>query len=146
METPSTVDRIKPGSRHRRQVFWQILFPVMLAAAGGVFLVVILSLATINGSNTSAQWASISLIWMILPLLVVGILFSLLLAGMIFLLVRLTHKLPTYTHLVHTYLQIINIRSKILMDKAAKPQIDLLSWWAAEKSFWNSLLRIGKRP
>ncbi len=145
METQSTLARSQSGSRHRRQVFWQIVLPVVLAAAGGIFLIVILSLATVNGSNVSAQWSSIATIWIVIPFLVLGLFAGLALAGMIFLIARLTHKLPTYTHLVHTYLQIIEIRTKILLNKVAQPQISLLSRWAAVKSFWKSLWRIGER-
>lgn len=145
MENHPTLERSQSSSRHRRQVFWQIVLPVVLAAAGGIFLIVILSLGTINGSTASAQWASIAIIWMIIPFLVLGLLAGLGLAAMIYLIARLTHKLPTFTHLVHTYLQIIEIRTKILLNKVAQPQISLLSRLAAVKSFWKSLWRIGER-
>lgn len=145
MVTPSASDRTQSGSHHRRQVIWQIIFPVVLAAVGGVVLVVMVSLAAINGSTASSQWASIATIWLVLPLLVIGLLFALVTAGMIFLLARLTQKLPTFTHLVHTYLQIINIRLGILLNRVAQPQISTLSRWAALKAFWSSLLHTGRR-
>lgn len=145
MKTPASFDRVKSGSRHRRQVIWQIIFPVVLAAAGGIFLIVLLSLSTIAGSTASAQWASIATIWLIIPLLVAGVLVALTLAGLIFLIARLTQKLPTFTHLIHTYLQIINIRVGILLDHLVQPQIKFLGRWAGVKSVGKSLRRIGER-
>lgn len=145
METASSADRSQITLRHRRQVFWQIVFPVVLAAAGGVFLVVILSLAAINGSSASTQWASIAIIWMIIPLLVAGVFLSIILAGLIYLVALLSRKLPTFTHLVHTYVQIIGIRFGILLDRVARPQITALGRWAAVKAVFKSLWRIGER-
>lgn len=136
--------RIKPGSRHNRQVFWQILLPVILAFLAGITLVVLLSISTANGSTASAQWSSIATIWLILPLMVFGGFFALTLAGLIYLISRMQRKLPTYTHLVNTYIQIFNIRVGILYDQAARPQITALSRWAGWRTFWKRLWHIGK--
>jgi len=135
---------IKPGSRHNRQVFWQILLPIILAALAGIALVVLLSISTVNGSTASAQWASIATIWLILPLLVFGVFFTLTLAGLIYLISRLQRNLPTYTHLVNTYIQIFNIRVGIFYDRAVRPQITTLSRWAGYRTFWKRLWHIGE--
>lgn len=145
MESPSPSSRVKPGSRHRRQVFWQITFPMILSALAGIILVILVSLSTVNGSSVSSQWASISTIWLILPLLFVGIFAFLLLAVLIFLIIRLRRILPTYTHLVHTYIQIVNIRIGIILDQAARPQINSLSRWAGWRTFWKRFWHIGER-
>lgn len=136
--------RIKPGSRHNRQVFWQILLPVILAAFAGIALVVLLSISTANGSAASAQWSSIATIWLILPWMIFAGFFALMLVGLIYLISRLRRKLPTYTHLINTYIQIFNIRVGILCDRAARPQITALSRWAGWRSFWKRLWHIGE--
>ncbi len=136
--------RIKPGLRHKRQVFWQILLPVILAALAGIALVVLLSISTANGSTAASQWSSIATIWLILPLMVFGGFFALTLTGLIYLISRLRRKLPTYTHLVDTYIQIFNIRVGILFDQAARPQISALGRWAGWRTFWKRLWHVGK--
>lgn len=143
MQSPSA-GKIQPSPRHRRQVFWQILFPVIVAALLCVALVALLTVSTVQGSSAAGQWASISTIWLVIPLMALGALFAITLAGFIFLLSRLIRNLPTYTHLIHVYLQIINVRLDILFNQVSRPQIGLISRWAGWRAFWRRLWHAGK--
>lgn len=138
-------ERVKPSPRHRRQAFWQILLPVILASLGVIALVVFVSLATIAGSGMPATWANISTIWLIIPLMVIGVVFALFTIGMIFLMSRLLRIVPTYTRLAQVYLQIFSLRVDSILDRIARPQITLLSRWAAWREFWRKLGQLGRR-
>jgi len=143
MHSPST-ERIRPSARHRRQVFWQILFPVIAAALACALLVGLLTVSSVKGSSAAGKWASISTIWLVVPLMGIGVLFAITLAGLIFLLSRLIRNLPTYTHLVHVYVQIVNVRLDIILNQVSRPQIGMISRWAAWRAFWRRLWRAGK--
>jgi len=135
----ASANRIQPSARHRRQVFWQILFPVIAAALACVFVVAVLTVSSVNGSSAAGQWASISTIWLVVPLMAIGVIFAITLTGLIFLLSRLIRNLPTYTHLIHVYFQIINVRLDIILNQVSQPQIGVISRWAAWRAFWRSL-------
>lgn len=145
MSIPQAPASIRPSRRHRRQTFWQIIFPVVLAALGAVALIVLLSIGAARGSAPTGQWASISTIWLVIPLIFMGLLFSAFIAGMIFLLARLTHKLPTYTRLIHLYLQIASVKLTTAMDAVSRPQISLLSRWAGFTSVFKRSSRKSPR-
>ncbi len=138
-------ERVKPSPRHRRQTFWQILLPVILAGLVVIALVVFASLATVGGSSMPATWANISTVWLIIPLMVVGVMFFLFTAGMIFLMSRLLRGVPTYTRLAQIYLQIFSLRFDSILNRIARPQIAVLSRWAAWREFWRKVWRIGRR-
>ena len=138
-------ERVKPSPRHRRQTFWQILLPVILASLAVIALVVFASIATVSESTMPATFANISTIWLIIPLMVVGVMFFLFTVGLIFLVSRLLRNIPAYTRLVQIYLQIFSIRVDSILDRIAQPQIAVLSRWAAWREFWRKVWHIGRR-
>lgn len=138
-------ERVKSSPRHRRQTFWQILLPVILASLIVIALVVFASLATATGSAIPATWANISTIWLVIPLMFIGVLFTLFTVGMIFLMSRLLRNVPTYTRLAQIYLQIFSLRVDSILDRIARPQIIALSRWAAWREFWRKLGHLGRR-
>jgi hypothetical protein len=119
--------------------------PVILAGAAVIALVVFVSLATIGGSSMPATWANISTIWLVVPMMVVGVMFFLFTAGMIFLMSRLLRSIPRYTRLVQIYLQIFSLRFDSILDRITRPQITILSRWAAWREFWRKVWHIGRR-
>ena len=68
-----------------------------------------------TGGVDAGQLASISVIWLVLPFIVSGLLFLLFTLGMIFILARALRILPVYTHLVQLYANIINVRVKRIL-------------------------------
>jgi hypothetical protein len=67
--------------RHTSEVLWQITLPLIICAVG---LLAISVLAVELGQVDARRWGSISLIWLILPaMLVVLIVFLLLVAGIL---------------------------------------------------------------
>lgn len=83
--------------RHRRQVTWQILLPVVLAGLlllAAVYLVVV---GTFQGNGDVARWAAISTIWLTLPVMLGALLTLMLFIGLTYLLGRVAGFIPPYT-------------------------------------------------
>ena len=139
MNSTPKATRTRPSLRHRRQVFWQILLPVILAGAGVIALVVLAAIASTRGSTVSATWANIATVWLIIPLIFTGLFFAIFIAGMIFLFARLLRNIPTYTRLAQLYLQIFSVKVDTILHRVVQPQINMLSRWAAWRAFWKKI-------
>lgn len=139
MNSTPKVASTRPSLRHRRQVFWQILLPVILAGAGVIALVVLATIASTRGSTVTATWANIATVWLIIPLIFTGLFFAIFTAAMIFLLARLLRNVPTYTRLAQLYLQIFSVKVDTILQRTVHPQIILLSRWAAWRAFWKKI-------
>ena len=139
MNSTPKATRTRPSLRHRRQVFWQILLPVILAGAGVIVLIVLASIASTRGSTVTGTWANIATVWLIIPLIFTGLFFAIFIAGMIFLFARLLRNIPTYTRLAQLYLQIFSVKVDTILHRAVQPQINMLSRWAAWRSFWKKI-------
>ena len=139
MNSTPKATRTRPSLRHRRQVFWQILLPVILAGAGVIVLIVLAAIASTRGSTVTGTWANIATVWLIIPLIFTGLFFAIFIAGMIFLFARLLRNIPTYTRLAQLYLQIFNVRVDTILHRAVQPQINMLSRWAAWRAFWKKI-------
>jgi ABC-type dipeptide/oligopeptide/nickel transport system permease component len=120
--------------RHRRQVWWQILFPVIL----GYLLVIVVGILAALGTNSQiAQLGNISAMMVITPVLVLLILTLIILLASNIGLVKLLRVLPMYSHLV---LLTIRHYAKMVQDWAnntTKPVIGVKSSWAGIKAALN---------
>ena len=148
MERPNDIPLISPSfRRHQQQRFWQILTPIIL---GGLFtlaaaVLMVLSLTgTVSGINLS-QTADTSLIWLILPVMVFGIFFTLLLFGLIYGMVRLLNILPQYTFLVQQYAALIEAKIKLWARKGMEPIISIKSISAVVGAFFKNLFAFGRK-
>ncbi|MFZ3078979.1 MAG: hypothetical protein WA109_04775 [Bellilinea sp.] len=139
MNSTPKATRTRPSLRYRRQVFWQILLPVILAGAGVIALIVLAAIASTRGSTVTGTWANIATVWLIIPLIFTGLFFTIFTAGMIFLFSRLLRNVPTYTRLAQLYLQIFSVKVDTILHRAVQPQINMLSRWAAWRSFWKKI-------
>lgn len=133
--------RVPPNPRHTRQVFWQITFPLILAAVIVLAAAVLVVLGSQRGLVSAGQMASISIIWMIAPLIIIVVIFLLFTAGMIFLLSRAIRVLPVYTRLIQLWVQIFGLRVENFMDLLARPAIGTGARAAGWKAFWKQLWR-----
>ncbi len=112
---------------HKREVFWQIIFPIVIGA------LIILTLAI--GSwfvsyNSASQAANISVMWLFIPLLFLALIFTFLLAGLAYGLIRLIGILPPYAALVQNFFIMLNLKVRHASDLAAEPVLKAASAWA----------------
>jgi predicted PurR-regulated permease PerM len=119
--------------RHHRQVWWQVLFPVVL---GALILIAVSVLATLASDTTIIRSSDISLILLILPAAVVGLVVFVLLAGLVYLMARLLRVMPHYTRLAQDTLDGATAALKRVSDKAASPVINLESILAGLRSLF----------
>lgn len=127
--------------RHKKQQFWQILTPVgvgLLMTLVIVALVIRAALLTDAGGPVS-QWADISLIWLLMPVMLFAILATLILIGLIYLVARLLKILPTYTFLVQYYTTLISTQVRQWTDKLVRPIISFESIKASVGAFFSAL-------
>lgn len=121
---------------HKREVFWQIAFPLIIG------VLVILSLAVGTGflsNNLASQAANISAIWLILPVLIFTFIFLALLAGLTFGLIKLISILPPYAAMVQNFFVLIKVRVRQASDVAAEPVIKV----ASARAWLRALFGIG---
>ena len=108
---------------HRREVFWQITVPLVigailvLAAGAGVIYVGATNLGPVD------RWASISIIWLIIPTMFVALIFLAVIASLAYGLVRLIGVLPKYTRQVQDLFVSIEARVKSAADSAVEPTL-----------------------
>jgi hypothetical protein len=120
----------KTHAIHKREVFWQITMPLLvgilliLAAVGAIVF------STLQPITEVGRWASVSLMWLILPALIFALLFLALVAGLIYAVSFLLGVIPHYTLMIQLYIE--QARSKIgqLLDLSTEPILRLRSMWA----------------
>lgn len=83
--------------RHRRQVAWQILVPMILAGLLLISAAVLVWAGAFPGNGDVARWAAISTIWLTLPVMLGALVLLALFIGLAYLLGRAAGFIPPYT-------------------------------------------------
>ena len=82
---------------HRKQVWMQILLPILLTVLAFIAVIVLTSIATFRDNGDVARWAAISTIWLVLPVMIAGLILLAILLAIIYLLARLIGIIPPYS-------------------------------------------------
>jgi len=133
--------------RHRRQRFWQILAPTLL---GGllVLAVAVLMVLSISGIQTGinvSQGADISLIWIIMPILLIAVFLTIILLAMIYGMSRILGILPVYSRMAQDYVTLVAARIQHGAKKVTAPIVSVKTTRSAMKAFFSALIgRKGK--
>jgi uncharacterized membrane protein YbhN (UPF0104 family) len=127
--------------RHQRQSFWQIIAPVGFAT---LLILVILVLVILRAVGTDAggqvsQWADTSLIWLILPALLLALLLTLILVGMIYLLAQLLKIIPGFTYNAQYYVGLASGYVESFADKLVAPIIAVKSGGATVSALFGAI-------
>ena len=83
---------------HRKQMWTQILLPILFTFLIFVTVTIITSLATFRNHGDVGRWAAISTIWLVLPVMIAGLVFLIFIIALIYLLSRITNAIPPYSH------------------------------------------------
>ena len=89
--------------RHRRELVWQIILPVVLTSLVIVALIVLVNIATFNQGADVARWAAISTIWIVIPVMLAGLVLLAVFSALVYGMKRLLEITPTYTGLAQDY-------------------------------------------
>jgi len=97
MNTEQKGNKTEAEFRHQRQFVWQILIPILAAVI--VFLLIVVLSISVAGSTPelNEKWAHISTVFLLLPTFLFGLITLALVILLIWLIEKLSHKIPTYT-------------------------------------------------
>lgn len=130
---PPVPDEHHTFRRHRRQFLWQILLPVVMAS------VLILVAAVFTGRSNTGQvrlWADISIVWLLIPLMLLGVFVFILLAGLIYLLSRLLKATPKHASRIQKFFWQVNQEARRATNLIIKPVMMLKRVAALLKSIF----------
>ena len=125
--------------RHRKQVTWQIVLPVLLMVVLIIALVVLINIATFRDNGDVARWAAISTIWMVVPIMLGMLIFLVLLVGLIYLLSKLLGITPRYTGLAQDYVHKFAGAIKRGLDAIVKQFIEIQGVLASIREFFGRI-------
>src|SRR5512139_218878 len=111
----------KTHAQHRREVLWQITVPllvVLLLLLGTVGLVI---WASVQADPQVSRWADVSLVWLVVPVIILSFIFLLLLSGITYGVIKLIQVLPGYARLVQDFFLRIQARVVGISDRLVSP-------------------------
>jgi hypothetical protein len=126
---PSSLPERNPVTHraHRREVLLQITIPLAIGLA--IFLAVSV-LATLGPDDAVSRWGDASLIWLIVPQLLVCLMALILLGGLAFGVIWLIRTLPVYTRQLQDIFNLIGLRTRNLTDMIVEPFLRIHSFGA----------------
>ena len=110
---------------HQKQVWTQILLPILAAVLVFIAVIIITSLATFRGNGDVNRWTAITTIWLVLPVIFAGLIFLILLIAMIYLMARLTALIPPYSFQAQQIVHRIEEGIKRTAQIVRKPKLAL---------------------
>jgi hypothetical protein len=114
-----------PNQRHKRQSTWQIYIPLAVGCILVITLGVLVVLSNQLGNSAVSQWAAIAAIWLILPMLAIGIAALLVKILLIFVFSKINSVLPDYGRLARFHIYRLGVLIQRAADKAVAPGISL---------------------
>jgi len=103
---------------HRKETFWQIILPITIVSLLLLILIILLPRMT---PDQASVWADISLIWMIMPVMLITVLSLALLIASIYLILRLIKVLPFYSYQIQHWFSTLLFQVSRLDNKAVEP-------------------------
>jgi uncharacterized Tic20 family protein len=123
---------------HRKQVFWQITVPLVIV------VIVILALAVLVAAGSpqgASLWADISLIWLIIPVMIISLILLALLAGLAFAVIWLLRTIPGYAMQAQNFMIMITGQVERLGDLIVEPILRVNAFLASLQALGRSLRR-----
>lgn len=114
--------------KHQRDFQVKILLPIILATLVIVALAVLTGIAATGSSPEVSLWADISIIWLIIPAMVLALAILALLITLVYGLGRLLKISPHYTGLVQAYALWLQAEVSIWTDKIIQPVLSIRTW------------------
>ena len=125
--------------KHRKQVVWQVILPVVLTSLLCVALIVLINIATFNQGGDVARWAAISTIWIVIPIMIGLLIVTALLGGLVYLMKELLNATPTYTGMAQDYVHIGAGYVRRALDSIVEPVLKLNGILASLNAFFEKM-------
>ncbi|HTP01634.1 MAG TPA: hypothetical protein VMJ64_09685 [Anaerolineales bacterium] len=119
---------------HRKQAFWQILLPMILAALVMLCLFVTLYFGVTRGSSSLTKWAEISTIWLTIPVGIGALIMLAVLTAVVYGLGRALGVIPRYTVIVQKYAWDVSDGAKEVDRVSHRPR--LIFPWIRKFALW----------
>lgn len=111
--------------RHRKQLVWQIILPMVLTSLLLIALIVLINVATFRDGGDVGRWAAISTIWIVIPIMLGLLIVTALLGGLVYLMQKLLNITPTYTSMAQDYVYLAQGYIKRATEAIVKPVLEL---------------------
>ena len=111
--------------RHRKQLMWQIILPIVLVSLFIVATIVLINIATFRDGGDVARWAAVSTIWIVIPIMIGLLIIFAVVAGLVYLMAKLLNIIPTYTGQAQDFVYKIAGYVKRGADAVVRPVIGL---------------------
>jgi len=121
---------------HRKQLMWQIILPIVLTVILIIAAIVLINIATFRDGGDVARWAAVSTIWIVIPIMIGMLIFTVVLGGLIYLLARLLNITPTYTGMAQDYVRKAAVYIKKGADAVVRPIFGLEGIKASINAFF----------
>ncbi|MBU0510492.1 MAG: hypothetical protein KJ638_02175 [Chloroflexi bacterium] len=115
---------------HRREVFWQITFPLIIGAILIVGLAVWTAIAAAQGGNVS-QPADASLVFLLIPTLAMALILLVIIAGFAYAVIWLNKNIPPYARQAQDFFASARDIVRKGSDKVVEPVLRIQSALAA---------------
>jgi len=124
--------------KHRRETFLQITLPMLI---GALILLIFALLSTQMGAGEIRVWADISLIWLIIPVIVLTLLMFVLLVGSVYGITMLIQMLPVYSfRMFKAWIQLRAI-VRITTDRIVEPVLRVNGFSSGSQTLWRQITR-----
>lgn len=125
-----------PNQRHKSQSTWQIYIPLAVGFIVIITLGVLVVLSNQLGNPDVSKWAAISAIWLILPMMAIGIAALLVKILLIFVFAKINSVLPDFGRLARFHVYRLGVLIQRAADKAVAPGISLQTRLAGWKQIF----------
>ncbi len=114
--------------KHRRDVKRQIILPIVMVSLIGVGLAVVSGFGAAAKNPGVSLWSDISIIWLIIPIMLLALICLALTLALVFGMRRLLKISPYYTGLVQGYVMWLSVEIKIWTDNIVQPVLTIKTW------------------
>jgi hypothetical protein len=129
-EMQKTESNPKTQQAHRREVLLQITLPLVIGVVL-ILLLAILTVVTATSGGSVAQAADASLIFLIIPLMIVTLLFTIIFGAVAYGIIKLNEVLPIYTRQAQDAFELVRQQVQMGSDKAVEPILKIRSFFAS---------------
>jgi heme/copper-type cytochrome/quinol oxidase subunit 2 len=141
-QTPSQENNPWSVRRHQKEALWQITLPLI---SGVVVLLLIAVFSARMSLDDTRIWADISIIWLIIPIMVVMLIWLITLAVSIYAVYKVNKMLPAQSCRLLKVLWQIQVRLEKMSDRSVEPILNMKAFTASAKRFLHLLSRSDHR-
>ncbi len=141
MENSSKKSQLTPEQKHEQQFWLEIILPVALVLL--LFIALIVLAITMTGENAGilSQWADVSIILLVLPILLFVLTSIALVILLNWVLGKWNKSLPPLLFLARTRVDEFASKLRSLIEMPAKPVIKIEAIFAGIKQFFTTLIK-----